>query len=81
MAEMRAQHLAANPREEKVKQGAKEKMSVSESFSSLSVDPAAELAAAYAYVPPVVEQKKAVDPDDPFADVELVEWGTKKRRW
>jgi hypothetical protein len=40
------------------------------------------IAQAYAYQPgPVVEEKKKVDPDDPFGEVELIEWGTKKRRF
>jgi len=40
------------------------------------------LAEAYAYVPGMVEEKKVVDPDDPFGEVELVEWGHKKKfKW
>ena len=46
---------------------------VRQSPSASSNGPAQQdIQAAYSYVPEV--QKKRVDPDDPFGDVELVEW-------
>jgi hypothetical protein len=54
---------------------------VSECLCSL-VTQEQKIAQAYAYVPGQAEApKKAVDPNDPFGEIELIEWGTKKRRY